>query len=167
MMRRAMQWKHLLYTCLLALCAIQVQAQRKDTAKIKAMATVSKNRGILLRWAVNTAGPWKLSNQYGFELLRYTVLRDGKMLPRPEVKVFSSAPPLPQPLPAWESLAQKDGYAAVIAQAFYGKDFEVSAGDNSGIAKLVNQSQEMEQRFALSMYAADNSFEAAKLAGWA
>lgn len=162
-----MQWKHLLYTCLLALCAIQVQAQRKDTAKIKVMATVSKNRGILLRWAVNTAGAWKLSNQYGFELLRYTVLRDGKMLARPEVKVLSSAPLKPQPLPAWESLAQKDGYAAVIAQAIYGKDFEVSAGDNSGIAKLVNQSQELEQRFALSMYAADNSFEAAKLAGWA
>ncbi len=162
-----MQWKHLLYTCLFVVCALQVQAQRKDTAKIKVMATVSKNRGILLRWAVNTSGAWKLSNQYGFQLLRYTVLRDGKLLAQPEMKVLSSVPLKPRPLPEWEQLAQQDNYAAVIAQAIYGKDFQVSAGDNSGIAKIINQSQEQEQRFALSMYAADNSFEAAKLAGWA
>lgn len=143
------------------------RAQRKDTSRIKVIATVSKSRGILLRWSVNTAVAWKLANQYGFELLRYTVVRDGKLLQQPELKKLSALPLKPQPLPAWENIVQHDSYAAVIAQALYGKDFEVSAGDNSGIARIINQSQEQEQRFALSMYAADNSFEAAKMAGWA
>jgi fibronectin type 3 domain-containing protein len=138
-------------------------AQRRDTAGIMLVGR-AQPYSIMLRWAVTKPAAWKLHNQHGFELLRYTVMRGGKVLSHPELKVISSSL-RPAPLPEWEQIAQKDNYAAVIAQAIYGKDFEVSGG-NSGIAKLINQSQELEQRFALSLFAADNSFPAAVMAGW-
>jgi fibronectin type 3 domain-containing protein len=143
-----------------------VVAQQKKSAQIKVVATVSKEKGILLRWAMDNAVAWKLGNQYGFELVRYTVVRDGKVLQEPQVTKLSQYPLKPKPLATWETIVQKDQYAAVIAQALYGDKFEVSGGDDKGVARLVNLSQEQEQRFALSLYAADNSFEAAKMAGW-
>ncbi|SEM66250.1 hypothetical protein SAMN04488505_105335 [Chitinophaga rupis] len=150
----------------LLMLAGALSAQRKDTARIQVMARAQQN-SILLRWAVTKAGAWKLCNQYGFELWRYTVLRNGQVLLKPEAQLLNTQPIKPQPLLAWQEICQKDNYAVIIAQAIYGKDFEVSGGGNNGIAQLVNQSQELEQRFALSLYAADNSFEAAKMAGWA
>ena len=143
-----------------------LSAQRKDTARIQVMARAQQH-SVLLRWAVTKASAWKLCNQYGFELWRFTVLRDGKVLPKPESQLLNTQPIKPQPLLAWQEICKKDNYAVIIAQAIYGKDFEVSGGGNNGIAQLINQSQELDQRFALSLYAADNSFEAAKMAGWA
>ena len=143
-----------------------LSAQRKDTARIQVMARAQQH-SVLLRWAVTKASAWKLCNQYGFELWRFTVLRDGKVLAKPESQLLTTQPIKPQPLLAWQEICKKDNYAVIIAQAIYGKDFEVSGGGNNGIAQLINQSQELEQRFALSLYAADNSFEAAKMAGWA
>lgn len=143
-----------------------LSAQRKDTARIQVMARAQQH-SVLLRWAVTKASAWKLCNQYGFELWRFTVLRDGKVLPKPESQLLTTQPIKPQPLLAWEEICKKDNYAVIIAQAIYGKDFEVSGGGNNGVAQLINQSQELDQRFALSLYAADNSFEAAKMAGWA
>jgi len=143
-----------------------LSAQRKDTARIQVMARAQQH-SVLLRWAVTKASAWKLCNQYGFELWRFTVLRDGKVLSKPESQLLTTQPIKPQPLLAWEEICKKDNYAVIIAQAIYGKDFEVSGGGNNGVAQLINQSQELDQRFALSLYAADNSFEAAKMAGWA
>jgi len=144
-------------------------AQRKKANGTNALyikGTANKN-GILLRWAVDNPVAWKLTNQYGFELVRYTVLRDGQVLKTPERKVLNTTPVKAQPLDAWESIVKNDQYAAIIAQAIYGKDFEVSGNTgNKGVAAIVSQSAEQEQRFAFSLYAADNSFPAAKMAGW-
>lgn len=140
-------------------------AQKKESVQIQMLAR-PQQQGILLRWAVTTPQAWRLTNQYGFELIRYTVVRDGKVLDNPEQTRLSTQPIRPKPLPEWEQIVNRDGYAAIIAQALYGKDFEVSAGAKNDVAQIINQSQEMEQRFSLSLYAADNSFEAAKHAGW-
>jgi len=143
---------------------LNAKAQIKNS--IKVLARPQKDK-ILLRWATTTPLSWKLSNQYGFMVERYTVTRDKKILAQPEKKIISTAPFKPQPLDNWKTLAEKDNYTTVMAQAIYGKDFELSGGDNKGLTKIINQATELEQRFSLSLYAADNSFEAAKLAGWA
>jgi hypothetical protein len=161
-----MRGKIIISLLLLLAFSDQLRAQRRDTARIQVMARAQQN-SILLRWAVTKAPAWRLSNQYGFQLWRFTIVRNGQMLAKPEIQLLSTQPIKPKPLEAWQEIVQKDNYAVIIAQAIYGKDFEVSGGGNSGIAQLVNQSQELEQRFALSLYAADNSFAAAKMAGWA
>jgi fibronectin type 3 domain-containing protein len=152
----------------MAVCNNKAYAQKKNNSpKIIVIARPQQQqRAILLRWAVSTPLAWKLSNQYGFIVERYVVTRNKKILQKPNRKLISLIPFTPAPLNNWETLAKKDNYAAVIAQAIYGKDFELEGGDAKGIAKIINKSNELEQRYAMSLYAADNSFEAAKLAGW-
>ena len=134
-----------------------------QTPRIRLLSR-AKQHSILLRWAVTTPGAWLVSNKYGFRIERYTVLRDNKLLAVPEKKILSPTPIKPLPLPQWVTIVKNNNYAAVMAQAIYGQDFQVSGGP--GMAKMVTTASELQQRFSLSLYAADNSFEAAKYAGW-
>lgn len=146
---------------LLALLCTPSFAQR--VAAVRAVGR-AQPRQILIRWGVTNAQAWKLSNRYGFEVTRFTVIRDKAMLKTPEPKKLGVFKPAPQA--SWEAAVNRDEYAAIIAQALYGESFEVSGTDQKGILSAVNQSQESEQRFTLSLYAADRSFDAALLAGW-
>ncbi len=136
-------------------------AQR--TAAVRAVGR-AQPRQIMIRWGVTNSQAWKHSNRYGFEVTRYTVARNKTMLTTPEQKSLGVFKPAPQA--SWITLVNSNEYAAVIAQAIYGESFDVSGGDNQGILSSVNKAQEMEQRFTLSLYAADRSFDAAMLAGW-
>lgn len=143
------------------------QNQGKKAPQVRMIGRADSNRNaIYLRWASATPNSWKLNNKYGFILERYTVIRNKQMLPVPEKLVLGATPLKPRALEEWETLAKKDNNAAVIAQALYGEDFNVSINDK-GAAKILAQSQELEQRFSFSLYAADNSFEGALMAGWA
>lgn len=155
----------LLLILILLTAITPLHAQRKDSSRV-AVTGSARQHSILIRWGMNTSRAWKLGNQYGFELTRYTVVRDGKILSSPEARVLNSSPLRPKPLNEWETIVQHDQYAAIIAQALYGKDFEVSGGSGKGVAAIMAQSAEQEQRFSLSLYAADNSFDAAVMAGW-
>src|ERR1044072_6133298 len=142
----------------------QSPGKQKHAVRMIGQANSDKN-AIYLRWASATPNSWKINNKYGFILERYTVIRNKVMLSTPEKLVLSPTPIKPRPLDEWETLAKKDNNAAVIAQALYGTDFDVSINDK-GAAKIMAQSQEQEQRFSFSLYAADNSFEGAVMAGW-
>lgn len=148
---------------ILLLVSICTQAQKVPQVRI--IARADSLGGIQLRWAATNASAWKRCNQYGFKLVRYTVLRNKRLLEKPERKLIGEGIK-PKPLDGWKTLAETNSYAAIIAQALYGKDFDVSNVDTKGITKIIAQSQEQEQRFGFSLHAADMSFEAAKLAGW-
>ena len=148
----------------LLLLAQPAGKKAKPVLRMMGMADSTK-KTIYLRWASVTPQSWKINNKYGFILERYTVIRNKQMLSIPEKLVLSPSPLKAQPLEQWETLAKKDNNAAVIAQALYGSDFDVSINEK-GAAKVMAQSQELEQRFSFSLYAADNSFEGALMAGW-
>lgn len=158
-----------IYIILYLLFPIATMAQKASTKNQPAIRIIgradSTGKKIYLRWAATSPQVWKINNQYGYTLERYTVLRDKQMLDVPERKVITLKPFKPQPLVAWEALATKDSNAAVIAQALYGTDFQVSISEK-GTAKIMAQSQELMQRFSFSLYAADNSFEGSLMAGW-
>ena len=158
-----------LFTLIYLLSPVQLFAQQKEQGAqnpvIKVIARASeKNKLIHIRWGVSDAQTWKISNDYGFTVERFTILRDKKMLATPERKLIAASMK-PGPLAQWEKLAKEDNYAAVIAQALYGDNFEVS-GVSAGMSGVIAQSQDLEQRFGFSLYAADMSFNAAKMAGW-
>ena len=153
-------------TLALLFCSGYAGAAPGDTAFVSLRARVSGDT-VLLRWAVSTSAAWKHTNEYGFDLERHTVVRDGEVLSAPETKKLNSVPVTARPLNEWESLAQTDDYAAIVAQALYGEDFVLAAGEETGISKIVAVSRELEQRFSVSLHAADKSFEAALMAGWA
>lgn len=168
-----MKTKCAIYTlCFLAFCSIPSFGQqkpkenKKPKSLIMVMARVSKKDNLInVRWGVTDAQAWQLSNKYGFNVERFTVLRDKKMLAKPERKLIATGLK-PKPLAEWENLAKTDNYAAVIAQAIYGEKFEMSGTASNGVANIIAQSQDLEQRFGFSLYAADMSFSGAKMAGW-
>lgn len=154
--------KSIVLAVLFFLC-VPVHAQER--AAIRAVARAQqKEKQVLIRWGATNARAWKFSNRHGFKVTRFTVVRDKAMLPVPERKELGVWKPAA--LAAWEQAAARDEYAAIIAQALYGESFEVGGADSDGILSAVNKAEEAEQRFILSLYAAERSFNAALLAGW-
>ncbi len=143
--------------------SLSAQAAEGDTIKVSLRANVQKDK-IQLRWAVNSPSAWYFTNKHGFSIVRHTIVRDGVVLSVPEKTVL--VPVLkPHPLDDWQNIAQQDNYAAIIAQALYGDSFEVSGGQ-SNISQIIALSQEQEQRYSMSLIAAEMSFPAAMFAGW-
>jgi uncharacterized protein len=118
---------------------------------------------ILLRWAPKDQKTWKLGNQYGYTILRYTILK-GKKVPKeiPAVKL-NQQPFKPHPMPQWEPFAD-DKYVSIAAECIFNDDYKgVSTGGNPFIAAKKYQNEM--HRFSFALYAADQSLMAAHLSG--
>jgi uncharacterized protein len=136
-----------------------------QTSEIKINARAQKDK-ILLRWAINSPVEWQKANKKGFVITRTTVLRNGKILPKPEKVLLTTNPLLPEPLDSWLELAQKDNNAAIVAQSIYGESFDVGTAKEGDLSKIVNMADELDQRYTFALYAADMSFTSAVKAGW-
>jgi uncharacterized protein len=139
-------------------------------AKLFALARASKTE-IMIRWAPTDYSTWKQCNQYGYVIEKYTIVRNNQTLNKFEQ---SQAPItlIPKPLASWETLATNNDYAAAIAQALYGEDFDVTMTNNKPngtdpVSSMINETQKSDQRYTMAMYGADHSFEGAALAGLA
>ena len=136
-----------------------------DSSKVILRVSVGES-SIKLRWAANNPILWKSCLRDGFAIERYTISRNGDTLDEREKKELVTQIK-PAPLNNWEKLATENEYAAIIAQAIYGDSFEVTGMKSNDLQGLINQTQDLEQRFSFALYCADMSFEAASLAGWA
>lgn len=138
--------------------------ENENEVSIKIIARSQSNK-ILLRWAVTTPSAWLKANKYGYHIQRYTVSRNGVLLPTPEKKLLTPTPIIPNIIEDWENLINNNDYAAILAQAIYGDSFLVEGMEEGGdLAQIINKSQEAEQRFSFALFAADMNFEAAKMA---
>jgi fibronectin type 3 domain-containing protein len=154
-------------SCLFLFLAIyHTTGQTSDsTANVRVKATVVDEHTIRLRWAPTNVKAWLEGKMYGYTVERHTFIVDGGWLEASDRPV-SIRQIRPAPLPEWESAIHASDYAAVIAQAFYGEKFELNTppGDAGG---MINQANELEQRFATSIFMAEYDYEAAGMAGWA
>lgn len=146
-------------------------SQRKEQKElpvphIRLKAGVKKD-AIALRWAVDEPFAWQKANKIGFQLKRYTLVRNGKTLSVPEQKDLGKF--LPKPEKEWRKYVEENDNAAIVAQSLFGESFEVEMGERKkeGIEGIINKSQEIDQRFAFALMAADLDFKVAELAGWA
>jgi hypothetical protein len=147
------------------LLSTQTFGKPKETS-LHAIARIdSSGCRVMLRWAASDPQTWRQSNRYGVAIERYTVLRDGHLLPQPERKQLTPAPLKPLPAEAWRTIIETNDNAAVVAQALYGESFTTDAGE-SKIARITAQSEEQSQRFSFSLMAADRDFKVACMAGW-
>ena len=153
----------LLLVCFVVTFSLNTSAQDSSSYQIQLLARAQKSY-ISLRWAPSSPETWKLANEHGMKLKRYTILRNGKMLTKPEVKNYATLFK-PLPLKEWEKITEHNDLAFVAAQAFYGESFEVSEDFSSGITKAINQTKELEQRHFFALYAADHSKEVALASG--
>lgn len=137
----------------------------QDSTSVKIIARSLPDK-VLVRWALDQPLEWKKANEFGFWVERATIFRDGQTVLPMERELLTSTPLKPKPLEEWETLAKKDQNAAILAQALYGESFETTApGSQMGSIFAVND--ELEQRFTFALLAAEQNYEAAKLAGWA
>jgi fibronectin type III domain protein len=138
-------------------------AQQKLTSEIRGRAEIQSNR-ILLRWIPTDAESWALLNEYGVRLERLTVFRSGTVLNKPEVRILANILK-PMETEKLKELAGKYPMGAVIAQAIFGEDFEISLGE-SPLSKAIALDEARQQRYLFSLYAADLCFSVAKEVGW-
>ena len=156
--------KQILLVLILFTANVKAQEIQKNPA-VQVISRTLQNK-VLLRWAVDEPLAWKKANDYGFFIERSTISRNGTAVVPIEKKQLVSAPLKPKPLAEWEVLATTDQNAAVLAQALYGDSFETTVpNDNLGALYAIND--ELEQRFTFGLLAAEQNYEAAKLAGWA
>lgn len=147
---------------LLFLCTISLNAQtNKASIYVNARAQQDK---ILIRWAVDNPVAWQKTNKDGFVIYKLLIKKDGKLVDNPSKKMLTIIKA--DPLEEWMDFIQKDNYGAIVAQALYGESFEVGQESPDQLSQIVNMSDELNQRYAFALYAADLSFEAAKRAGW-
>lgn len=120
---------------------------------------------ILIRWAVDAPVDWQKANKEGFVLYKMLIKKDGKLLDNPEKKQVAVLKPLP--LTQWMDVIQSDNYAAIIAQSIYGESFGVEQKGEGQLAQIINTADELNQRHSFALFAADLSFQGARMAGWA
>lgn len=137
-----------------------------DNLQIQAKL-LRKNNIVKLRWVEPNAQIWASTNKTGFKIERYTIKRDSFFLSTPERSILEESI-LPLPLDKWENAVKNNNFAAIVAQALYGESFTLSTTktNESDIQHLIAESNELEQRFFVSMYAADLDFSVAQMAGW-
>jgi hypothetical protein len=150
-------------------CWVSVYATNTELADSLHLSVklLRENNYVKLRWVTPNAYLWKNAQFQGFKIERFTIKRDSEFLAIPDYCLLQdtlTAVPLKQ----WENVIKSNNYAAVVAQAIYGESFALSTSSNSqtDIPYIVAQSNELEQRFWVSMYAADLDFNVARMAGW-
>lgn len=124
-----------------------------------------KEGKVLLRWGASDKFTWKLGVDNGYILERYTIERGGEPVLDRDVKILSGGPIKPKPLIEWEAMVESNDMAAVAAQAIYGDSFTTSRNDDNLLMQVINESEELDQRFAFSMFAVDQDFKVAQCAG--
>jgi len=132
--------------------------------KIEVIARAQEDE-ILLRWAPTNFASWHYLNQHGYTIERYTVTKDSVLLSPPIRIALVPYPIKPKPLEEWETLAEKNDYAAVAAQVIYGESIELTVNDGADIAQIVHKTKEQDQRYSFALFSADQSFEVAEAAG--
>jgi fibronectin type 3 domain-containing protein len=120
---------------------------------------------IMLRWAPGNYEYWQYGNQYGYTVVRYTILRDSMLLDSPQKQILTPEGIQAWELDKWETLVKTNTYGGVAAQALYGDSFEVDAGTGTTPEQAVSKSQMQKQRFSFALYAADVSPEVARASG--
>ena len=120
---------------------------------------------ILLRWAPSKASDWLELNKKGYTLERYTIIRNStRVFPAEQLKMNDSLKPVS--LQEWEKISFDNKYAAVVAQAIYGDEFQIQQEHQStDILSSIQISKEQNLRYSFTILAADQSFEVAQMAG--
>lgn len=141
---------------------------QQDSSAIadKSIAVIVRSTpdSITLRWAPIDANTWLLANKTGYNIERYTLVRNGAVLNQPERLLLTPLPVKPSIEEVWEKLVAKDKYAAVAAQALMGENFELEL-TQADVMTIVNKFQENEQRHSFALFCADMSPAVARALG--
>lgn len=146
----------LLFTFVLSFFLVKAQEENQ----IKAIAH-SYPDSVVIKWAPTNAPLWLNLNKTGYSVVRYTIVKNGKVLSEPIEKILTPQGNLkPLELDNWEKLTQQSKYAAIAAQALYGEDFEIRNASknkikNQSILSLAEKANELELKYTFALMAAE------------
>jgi fibronectin type 3 domain-containing protein len=129
------------------------------------LLSYNNGQSIKLRWAPTSPESWEMLIKYGFRLERYTISFDNELIDNHQAKVLVDHY-TPVPLEEWMNDIVKDEYAAIAAQCIYGEKTIVQVNSKDPILNVIDQSNDVQQRYTLSLLATDMSFMAAKLSAF-
>jgi uncharacterized protein len=119
---------------------------------------------VLLRWAPMSPAVWRLGNEYGYIVERFTVLRDGEIPDSIPGVLLHKEPLRPMEQSAWEAHMDADKYVAIAAECLFSSTFKgLDAGGNPHM--VYKMYKEEQHRFSFALYSADQSMTAARLSG--
>jgi uncharacterized protein len=150
------------FTILITVLFIIQNISYAQKAGVQLLCSPRKD-SILLRWAPTDQKTWKLGNEYGYTILRYTILK-GKKIPKEIIAIpLTQAPLKPHPLKEWEPFADEK-YVAIAGECIYSDVYHgVNTAGNPFLA--VKKYKNEIHRFSFALYAADQSLKAAALSG--
>ena len=125
---------------------------------------------VIIRWAPMDWETWKWGNTEGYDLIRYTIIKNGDTLNGEGYEANRQELALAlKPLPEneWESLAESNDLAGVAAGAIYGDSLDLLPPQGANLMTVYHKSQERENRFGFSLFAADQDFTVAEKMGLA
>ena len=155
-----MQKTKLLFVILVSVLITQAVCAQKNGVKV--IASPRKD-SILIRWAPSSSKIWRLGNQYGYFIKRYTILQDKKVPKTIPHTILNKEAIKPLPVEEWGKYAD-DKYIAVAADCIFGSVYkDVSVGANPFIA--YKKHKEEKHRFSFALYAADQSLKTAQMSG--
>ena len=138
-----------------------------DDFELKVIAT-STGSSIIVRWAPVNFDTWHWGNTNGYELTRFTLEENGQQLTinqQAASKIVLGADLKPLPEADWEPLVNANDAAGIAAGAIHGTGFAVENLSSTDAVSVYNVQKENENRFGLSLFAADQSLVIAEAMG--
>jgi len=155
-------------SCVLGVCVfaqkgLRPKASEKEPA-IYLLADGCKD-SVVLRWVPSTDILWKMGNKYGYLIERYTIMRNGAMVPggNKQGRLLNAEPLRPWSKKAMEKLVEQDDYAGVVEEAIYEDDFNLQMRSESP-GEIMRQVQQSQNRFGFALLVCDFSPAAARAA---
>lgn len=139
-------------------------AAQVDTIHNLNIAAQSDGQNVSIRWVPSDDKTWMEANATGYELSRYTIVRNGnpvdvKKLESTKVVLNSSILPLTEA--EWTSQFPNNDPANLASAALWGLDTTTVVSTNPTLADAVNNRDAMNTRFLLALLAAEQDFDVA------
>jgi fibronectin type 3 domain-containing protein len=138
------------------------QAAYEDTASIVLRAIVISDTETRLRWAPADYATWKMGNEHGYRVSRFTLETGGTPLNHEQYiqsqvdfgvfQVNSSS---------LEALSQTNETAGLAAGCLFGDSLDILPAGGATLSNVYSKSKEAGTRFGWSLFAADQDFDVA------
>ncbi|MBP7169597.1 MAG: hypothetical protein WBJ36_09505 [Tenuifilum sp.] len=154
--------KKVLYILILVLIGSTLFAQNEAPKPSIQVAGFIDNGKVLLRWAPENHVSWQRANKAGYTIYRKTVIRNGKVIDKPDSTLIGMFQPVP--LNGWKKYVDSSTFA-IAAEAIYGSGMEMTVTSQNSFFEQVNIARDQQSRFSIGLLCADQSFTVAQMMG--
>lgn len=145
------------------LCAARQLEKQDRNPRMSHLALIARPSpdSVVLRWAPSKPGGWSLANESGYIVERIKVNADGTF-DAGGFERLTLLPLKPWSLAEWKRRSDPENhFAAIAAQALYGKSFVPKSAENGETNALRNAADEFSNRYSFALFCADiNAFAA-------